>query len=137
MSEATWPDSPVAFVVGRDVSGAPVVVDLAKMPHLLIAGATGTGKSVALNTLLVSMLTRSGPHRLRLVLIDAKRVELSPYACLPHLSGPIVTETADAAAALGRVVTLMESRYALLEQHHARSIADLAAGPAPLGSRGR
>jgi S-DNA-T family DNA segregation ATPase FtsK/SpoIIIE len=99
------------------------------MPHLLIAGATGTGKSVALNTLLVSMLLRSGPRALRLVLIDAKRVELSPYATLPHLSGPIVTETADAEAALQRIVRLMESRYSMLDTYHVRSVDDL---PNPL-----
>jgi S-DNA-T family DNA segregation ATPase FtsK/SpoIIIE len=78
MSEADWPRSPIAFAVGRDVAGRPHVADLARMPHLLIAGATGSGKSVAVNVLLTSMLQRSGPGRLRLVLIDAKRVELAP-----------------------------------------------------------
>src|SRR3990167_4946037 len=105
MAEATWPDSPLAFAVGRDTDGLPVVADLARMPHLLIAGATGTGKSVALNVLLVSMLARSGPSKVRLLLIDAKRVELAAYAGLPHLTRPIVTEVADAEAALTDLFT--------------------------------
>ena len=125
MAEATWPRSALAFALGRDVSGRPHVADLARMPHLLIAGATGSGKSVALNVLLTSMLGRASPGRLRLVLIDAKRVELAPYAGLPHLWRPVATEVEDAEAALAALVTLMEARYARLAQHRVRSIAEL------------
>jgi S-DNA-T family DNA segregation ATPase FtsK/SpoIIIE len=120
-----WPDSPVAYAVGRDMAGAPVIVDLARMPHVLIAGATGTGKSVALNALLVSMLRRAGPRDLRLVLIDAKRVELAPYRGLPHLAGPIATETADAERMLRHCLTIMEQRYRILEDAGARQVSEL------------
>lgn len=125
MADAEWPDSPIAFAIGRDVSGAPIVADLARMPHLLIAGATGTGKSVALNALLASMLARSGPDRLRLVMVDAKRVELSPYAGIAHLALPIATEVATAETALAWLLALMERRYSALARDGARSVAEL------------
>jgi S-DNA-T family DNA segregation ATPase FtsK/SpoIIIE len=125
MREAAWPDSPIAFAIGRDVSGAPIVADLARMPHLLIAGATGTGKSVALNALLASMLARGGPDRFRLVMIDAKRVELAAYAGIAHLARPIATEVAEAEASLAYLLGIMESRYELLQRHGARSVGDL------------
>ena len=121
MASAEWPDSPVAFALGQDVAGRSHVADLAKMPHLLIAGATGTGKSVALNVLLTSMLQRSSPKRLRLLLIDAKRVELAPYAGIAHLWQPIVTEVDCAEYALSRLVALMERRYGLLARRGLRS----------------
>ena len=113
------------FALGRDVGGADHWADLARMPHLLIAGATGTGKSVALNALLVSMLREVPARKLRLLLIDAKRVELSPFAGIEQLWGPIVTEVEDAERALAAMVDLMERRFELLAKHGARQLSDL------------
>ncbi|MCG8583549.1 MAG: DNA translocase FtsK, partial [Pirellulales bacterium] len=108
--------------LGKDVAGNPMTVDLAKMPHLLIAGRTGTGKSVCLNSLILSMLMTRRPDEVKLLLIDPKMVELSPYKRLPHLMHPVVTDMKKAEAILAWAVEKMEQRYALLAKAGVRHI---------------
>lgn len=108
-------------VLGVDTTGDPMVADLARMPHLLIAGSTGSGKSVALNTLLTSLLCSRTPDECRLILIDPKRIEFAVYADIPHLLFPIVTDPRTASLVLKWVVKHMEERYTLLAQHGVRS----------------
>jgi DNA segregation ATPase FtsK/SpoIIIE, S-DNA-T family len=112
------------LVLGQDSIGATVIVDLATMPHLLVAGSTGSGKSVALNTMLVSLLCRHSPENLKLILIDPKRLEFASYADIPHLVVPIVTDPRRAALVLKWVVKTMEERYALMESCNVRNIFD-------------
>jgi DNA segregation ATPase FtsK/SpoIIIE, S-DNA-T family len=112
------------IALGRDLEGQPVVTDLAKMPHLLIAGATGAGKSVCINTLITSLLYRHTPKTLRMLMIDPKMVELSVYNTLPHLRRKVVTDNHDAATALKWAVGVMEERYKLLAANGARNLAD-------------
>jgi DNA segregation ATPase FtsK/SpoIIIE, S-DNA-T family len=114
--------SPLVLGIGKDVSGESVVSDLAKMPHLLIAGSTGTGKSVCINALLMSILMRATPSEVRLILIDPKRIELSLYNGLPHLYVPVVTEAKEAASALAWAVSEMEARLKRLQKAGARNI---------------
>jgi DNA segregation ATPase FtsK/SpoIIIE, S-DNA-T family len=106
----------IPLFLGKDVSGRPVVVDLTKMPHLLIAGRTGTGKSVCLNTLILSMLMTRSPDQVKMLLIDPKMVELSPYKRVPHLMHPVITDMKKAEAVLAWAVDKMEERYDLLAQ---------------------
>ena len=115
---------PLMAWLGLDLGGKPVYIDLAKMPHLLIAGSTGTGKSVCLNALLASVLLRSTPEDLRMILIDPKKVELNHYESIPHLLTPVVTNMKDAAAVLGNIVREMESRYELMGMKRARNLRD-------------
>ena len=103
--------SPLAVWLGKDISGAPVWTDLARMPHLLIAGTTGSGKSGCINTILTSILLRSTPDDARLILIDPKRIELNHYEAIPHLLTPVVSSPKEAAAVLRNVVGEMERRY--------------------------
>lgn len=110
------------IAVGVGVDGSPVVADLGAMPHLLIAGATGAGKSVELNAILMSLVLRLTPSQLRLILIDPKCVELALYDSIPHLAAPVVSDGADAAAYLEWVVAEMERRYSLLEARGVRDI---------------
>lgn len=110
------------LALGKDLTGRPFVSDLTKMPHALIAGATGSGKSVCLNTIITSLVYRHAPDRLRLLLIDPKMVELSAYADLPHLRHPVVTDPRDAAVALKWAVMEMERRYGLLSANGVRSV---------------
>ena len=112
------------LALGKDLTGRPFVADLAKMPHALIAGATGSGKSVCLNTVITSLVYRHGPDRLRFLLIDPKMVELSAYADLPHLRHPVVTDPRDAAGVLKWAVMEMERRYGLLSANGVRSVAE-------------
>ncbi len=116
--------SNLPLALGHDLTGRPYVSDLAKMPHLLIAGATGSGKSVCLNTVITSLVSRHTPATLRLLLIDPKMVELSAYAELPHLRHSVVTDPKDAAGALKWAVLEMERRYALLSVNGVRSLAE-------------
>lgn len=104
----------IPIFLGKDVSGRPLVVDLAKMPHLLIAGRTGTGKSVCLNTLILSMLLTRTPDQVKMLMIDPKMVELSPYKRVPHLMNPVITDMKKAEAVLAWAVDKMEERYDLL-----------------------
>jgi S-DNA-T family DNA segregation ATPase FtsK/SpoIIIE len=106
----------IPLFLGKDVSGRPLVVDLTKMPHLLIAGRTGTGKSVCLNTLILSMLMTRNPEQVKMLLIDPKMVELSPYKRVPHLMHPVITDMKKAEAVLAWAVDKMEERYDLLAQ---------------------
>jgi len=104
----------IPIFLGKDVSGRPLVVDMAKMPHLLIAGRTGTGKSVCLNTLISSILMTRSPDDVRMLMIDPKMVELSPYTRIPHLMNPVITDMKKAEAVLAWAVDKMEERYDLL-----------------------
>jgi DNA segregation ATPase FtsK/SpoIIIE, S-DNA-T family len=114
--------SPLSMALGVDISGHPVIVDLAKMPHLLVAGTTGSGKSVGLNAILLSLLFKSTPEEVRLILIDPKMLELSIYDDIPHLLTPVVTDTKEAASALRWAVGEMERRYRLLAALGVRNI---------------
>jgi S-DNA-T family DNA segregation ATPase FtsK/SpoIIIE len=115
--------SPLLLGIGKDVSGTAVVADLAPMPHLLIAGSTGTGKSVCINAILMSLLMRSTPAEVRLILIDPKRIELSLYNGVPHLYVPVVTEPKEAASALAWAVSEMDARLKKMQKAGARNIA--------------
>ena len=113
----------LGVALGNDVAGQPVSADLTRMPHLLIAGATGQGKSVCVNTLICSLLVQATPAQLRMVMIDPKRVELQGYNGLPHLAAPVLVESHQAAAALRWAVAEMERRYRLLAHEGVRNIA--------------
>ncbi|UAC47585.1 DNA translocase FtsK [Bacillus aquiflavi] len=115
--------SPLAVVLGLDISGKPVVADLIKMPHGLIAGATGSGKSVCINTMLISLLYKADPNELKLLLIDPKMVELAPYNRIPHLISPVITNVKAATAALKWAVEEMERRYKLCAHEGVRDIS--------------
>ncbi|WP_037027117.1 DNA translocase FtsK [Psychromonas aquimarina] len=121
--EFTEAKSPLSMVLGADISGEPVVVDLARMPHLLVAGTTGSGKSVGVNCMLVSLLYKSSPEDVRLILIDPKMLELSVYEGIPHLLSEVVTDMKDAANALRWCVGEMERRYKLLSEIGVRTLA--------------
>lgn len=110
------------FPLGRDVSGMPIVATVEKMPHLLIAGATGSGKSVAINALLISLLYHNTPEDLKLILVDPKRVELSHYNDIPHLLTPVITEPKKTVNSLKWIVGEMDRRYKLLQAHGCRNI---------------
>jgi DNA segregation ATPase FtsK/SpoIIIE-like protein len=114
---------PLTICLGRDIAGSPIIANLAKMPHVLVAGATGSGKSVCLNALIVSLLYRNAPDTLRLILIDPKRVEMTNYADLPHLACRVVHDVGEAQSALKWAVAEMDRRYRLLEARRARNIA--------------
>ncbi len=114
----------IPLALGRDLTGRPYVADLVKMPHVLIAGATGSGKSVCLNTIITSMVYRHTPETLRLLLIDPKMVELSTYVDLPHLRHSVVTDPRDAAGVLKWAVLEMERRYTLMSANGVRSLAE-------------
>lgn len=115
--------SPLTLALGKDISGNPVVVDLARMPHLLVAGTTGSGKSVALNAMLLSLVYKALPDEVRLILIDPKMLELSVYQGIPHLLAPVVTDMKEAANALRWCVAEMERRYRLMASLGVRNIA--------------
>ena len=106
--------SPLVLTLGKDIAGKPVVADLAKMPHLLVAGTTGSGKSVAINAMILSLLYKAEPAQIRLILIDPKMLELSVYQDIPHLLAPVVTDMKQAASALNWCVAEMERRYKLM-----------------------
>jgi S-DNA-T family DNA segregation ATPase FtsK/SpoIIIE len=114
--------SPLSVWLGKDISGASVWADLARMPHILIAGTTGSGKSGCINTILTSILLRSTPDEARLILIDPKRIELNYYESIPHLLTPVVSSPKEASAVLLNVVTEMERRYERLAQVRARNL---------------
>lgn len=116
-------DSPLTLALGDDIAGQPVVANLAKMPHLLVAGTTGSGKSVGVNAMLLSMLFKATPEELRLIMVDPKMLELSVYDGIPHLLTPVVTDMKDAANALRWCVAEMERRYKLMAAMGVRNIA--------------
>jgi len=131
--------SPLTVVLGKDIGGQPVVADLAKMPHLLVAGTTGSGKSVGINAMILSLLYKSTPERVRLILVDPKMLELSIYEGIPHLLAPVVTDMKHAANALNWCVVEMDKRYKLMAAVGVRNlagfnkaVADAAKAGAPL-----
>jgi len=115
-------ESDLTFALGQDVAGNPVVTALDRMPHMLIAGATGSGKSVSINTLLLSLLYSNSPDSLRLILVDPKRVELTPYNNIPHLLTPVITTVEKTINALRWVTGEMDRRFRLLEETGKRNI---------------
>jgi S-DNA-T family DNA segregation ATPase FtsK/SpoIIIE len=115
--------SPLTMVLGKDIGGAPVVANLAKMPHLLVAGTTGSGKSVAVNVMILSMLFKATPDEVRMIMIDPKMLELSIYEGIPHLLTPVVTDMKEAANALRWSVAEMERRYKLMSMLGVRNLA--------------
>ena len=115
--------APLALALGKDIAGYPVIVDLAKMPHLLVAGTTGSGKSVCLNALLLSLLYKYTPHEVRLILIDPKMLELSVYSDIPHLLAPVVIDMKEAVNAFRWCVAEMERRYKLMVTLGVRNIS--------------
>jgi S-DNA-T family DNA segregation ATPase FtsK/SpoIIIE len=130
MTDAT---SKLTFALGRDVSGKAYAVDLARMPHLLIAGATGSGKSVCVNALIGSLLMRATPEEVRLILVDLKRVELAAYRDIPHLETPVIVESHEARAVLTNLVHEMEHRYELLAEAMERNLASFNVSPRRIG----
>ncbi len=122
-SEWKTAHDPLGFAIGRDISGEAVVGKLNKMPHLLIAGQTGSGKSVMINTLLTSLLYRNAPSEMKLILVDPKQVEMAPYEDIPHLLTPVITEPEKTISALKWAVNEMERRYKLLAEEKVRDIA--------------
>lgn len=124
LSSKQWKSvaEPLGFAIGKDIAGDAVVGELNKMPHLLIAGQTGSGKSVMINTLLTSLLYRNSPSDMRLILVDPKQVEMAPYEDIPHLLTPIITEPEKCISALKWAVNEMERRYTLLAEQKLRDI---------------
>ena len=114
--------SKLAFAVGKDIAGSPIITDVARMPHLLIAGATGSGKSVCINTLIASLLYKARPDEVKLLMIDPKVVELSVYNGIPHLLIPVVTDPKKASGALSWAVSEMETRYGLFAESGCRDL---------------
>ncbi|MBR2708946.1 DUF87 domain-containing protein [Candidatus Saccharibacteria bacterium] len=123
-SEWKKTSDPLAFAVGKDISGKAVVANLAKMPHLLIAGTTGSGKSVMTNTLISSLLYRNAPSDMKLIIVDPKQVEMAQYQDIPHLLTPIITQTEKALSAMKWAVGEMERRYTLMAEEKVKNIAD-------------
>ncbi|WP_226578907.1 DNA translocase FtsK [Halobacillus litoralis] len=116
------PDAKLSFALGRDISGEAVMSELNKMPHLLVAGATGSGKSVCINGIITSILMRAKPHEVKMMMIDPKKVELNVYNGIPHLLAPVVTDPKKASRALKKVVSEMERRYDLFSDTGTRNI---------------
>ena len=115
--------SPLVVALGKDIAGNPVVADLARMPHLLIAGTTGSGKSVGINAMILSLVYKSPPSQVRLILVDPKMLELSVYQGIPHLLAPVVTDMRQAQNALAWCVGEMERRYRLMNALGVRNMA--------------
>lgn len=126
---------PLMVWLGKDISGKPVYTDLTRLPHLLIAGTTGSGKSGCVNCLVSSILLRSTPEQIRFIMIDPKKVELSHYDRIPHLLVPVVTNMKDAAGVLHNVCKEMEDRYELMELEHSRNLAEMNKARARRGER--
>lgn len=124
LSSKAWKSNsePLSFAIGKDISGDAVLGELNKMPHLLIAGQTGSGKSVMINTLLMSLLYRNSPSEMKLILVDPKQVEMAPYEDIPHLLTPVITEPDKTISALKWAVNEMQRRYTLLAEHKVKDI---------------
>ncbi|MCY4059180.1 MAG: DNA translocase FtsK, partial [Gammaproteobacteria bacterium] len=115
-------NTPLTLALGKDIAGTPVMADIGRMPHLLVAGTTGSGKSVGINAMLLSMLYKATPEQLRLILVDPKMLELSVYDGIPHLLTPVVTDMKDAAQGLNWCIAEMERRYQLMAALGVRNI---------------
>ena len=126
LESSNWKKStdPLAFAVGKDISGHAIIANLAKMPHLLIAGTTGSGKSVMTNTLITSLLYHNAPSDMKLIIVDPKQVEMAQYQDIPHLLTPIITSTEKALSAMKWAVGEMERRYTLMAEEKVKNIAD-------------
>ncbi len=126
LSSREWAnlDSPLGFVIGKDISGTPIVADLARMPHLLVAGQTGSGKSVLINSLLTSLLYRNSPSDLKLILVDPKQVEMGPYNGIAHLLSPVINDPEKCISALKWAVAEMERRLRTMAESGKRNIAE-------------
>jgi S-DNA-T family DNA segregation ATPase FtsK/SpoIIIE len=122
MSYKEFSDTPLSFALGRDVTGEPIFTDIAKMPHLLVAGTTGSGKSVVIHSILISLLFKNSPETLRLIMVDPKRVELTPYSGLPHLVSPVITENKKAMSVFRWALAEMDRRYDVLQAAGNRDI---------------
>ena len=129
--------SKLTFAIGKDIAGKNIVSDIAKMPHLLIAGATGSGKSVCINTIIASILYKSGPEDVRMIMIDPKIVELGVYNGIPHLFVPVVTDPRKAAGALSWAVAEMEKRYSAFSLHNVRDLKSYNAAAERAGNSER
>ena len=114
--------SKLAFALGKDITGTSIIGDIGKMPHMLIAGTTGSGKSVCINSIIISLLYRASPSEVKLIMIDPKMVELGNYNGIPHLLVPVVTDYKKAAGALNWAVVEMERRYKLMFEYGARDL---------------
>jgi S-DNA-T family DNA segregation ATPase FtsK/SpoIIIE len=114
--------SPLTLAMGKDIAGNPIVADLARMPHVLVAGTTGSGKSVAINAMILSLIYKATPEQVRLILVDPKMLELSVYEGIPHLLAPVVTDMRQAASALRWCVAEMERRYKLMSSLGVRNL---------------
>src|SRR5690606_1996281 len=128
--------SPLALALGKDIGGNPVVADLAKMPHLLVAGTTGSGKSVAINAMILSLLYKPEPRDVRLIMVDPKMLELSVYQDIPHLLAPVVTDMKQASSALMWSVGEMERRYKLMSSMGVRTLSGFTAKLAEAEKKG-
>src|SRR5690606_31774285 len=120
--ENNKPDAKLLIGFGRDITGQAILAELNKMPHLLVAGSTGSGKSVCINGIIISILMRAKPHEVKMMLIDPKMVELNVYNGIPHLLAPVVTDAKKASQALQKVVSEMERRYDLFSHTGTRNI---------------
>ena len=114
--------SPLTMILGKDIVGKPFITDLKKLPHLLIAGTTGSGKSVGINAMILSLLYKNSPDQLRLLMIDPKMLEFSIYNDIPHLLTPVITKPKQAIAALNNMVAEMERRYELMAESRTKNI---------------
>jgi S-DNA-T family DNA segregation ATPase FtsK/SpoIIIE len=121
-ADYTQGESKLTLALGKDTTGNVVIADLARMPHLLVAGATGTGKSVSMNAMIMSILYKSSPRDVRFIMIDPKMLELSTYESIPHLLVPVVTDPKKAAAALNNIINEMDERYRLLHDKGVRNV---------------
>lgn len=137
LESSEWQENanPLVFAVGKDISGQAVVGNLAKMPHLLIAGTTGSGKSVMTNTLITSLVYRNAPSDLKLIIIDPKQVEMAQYEDIPHLLTPVITAVDKALSSLKWAVNEMERRYSLMAEEKVKNIADYNAKMAKNGGK--